>query len=44
MRTKQIKIDGVDILLDGTFGIFYSKINWRRLDVSSEDRDFTGGH
>lgn len=44
MRVQQIKIDWVDILLDWTFWIFYSKTNYTRMDTDDESENFSWSH
>lgn len=44
MRIKIAKIDDVDILLDWTYGIFYSKTQRRKLSVDDDSDDKAWSH
>lgn len=44
MRILEAKLDWVNIILDGTYGIFYSKTNWRRLDTDSDSEWYQWNH
>lgn len=44
MRVQEIKLDWVNVLLDWTYWIFYSKTNYLKIDADDDSENFAWSH
>lgn len=44
MRVKKMTLDWVDILLNGTYWVFYSKVDYMKLETDSDSDNLAGDH